>query len=64
MFKKSITILATASILTIGLIGCDSGGGKESVGKSQLQIDSIKSRNEALKEKSSTSRPGIDSYGK
>ncbi len=63
MLKKSITILATASVLALGLIGCDSAGiNKEAVGKSKLQIESAKSRQEALKERSSSRPPGRDAY--
>lgn len=58
MLKRTISILAAASILSFGLIGCEAGVNKEAVGKSKLQIEAAKGRQEALKERSSSRPPG------
>ncbi len=60
MLKKMISMLAMASVLSIGVIGCEVN--KEAIGKSKLQGEAAASRQEALKEKSSSRPPGPDAY--
>lgn len=62
MLKKPFAILASASILSLGLVGCDAAVNKEAVGKSKLQVEAAKSRQEALDERSSSRPPGADAY--
>jgi hypothetical protein len=62
MLKKIISMLAIASVLSLGVIGCDGGLNKEAIGKSKLQGEAAASRQEALKEKSSSRPPGKDAY--
>ncbi|RLA20046.1 MAG: hypothetical protein DRQ56_04035 [Gammaproteobacteria bacterium] len=58
MLKRTISILAAASILSFGVIGCDAGINKEAIGKSKLQVEAAKGRQEALKERSNSRPPG------